>query len=69
MLDSEMDPEAGTALIKRVRLFLGCLGVFGEFGIPRSLHKGEAPGQGGQARGDHWKIRASSRTNYIGGRV
>ena len=46
MLDSEMDPEAGTALIKRVRLFpwvFGCLGVFGEFGIrvliPRSLQK------------------------------
>ena len=30
---------------------------------------GKAPGQGVQARGDHWKTRASSRINYIGGRV
>ena len=37
MLDTEMDPEAGTALIKRVRLFLGCLGVWvslGNLGFP-----------------------------------
>ena len=30
---------------------------------------GEAPGQGGPARGDRRKTRASSRINYIGGRV
>ena len=44
-LDVEMDQGAGTALVKYnyesapFPWVFGCLGVFGEFGIPRSLQK------------------------------